>query len=185
MTRHTRTLVLALLVLAVVPTAVALAKGKTPIVLRQSTWHMDGTATLSVAKVGSIKLDESGWIYFGYNQNEWLNDDDFLIVSNATGDTFRGTWSDPKKTGKPSFDMDPTILTDNLAGLAEEILDAHFQNVTDIVVTVTKESYKVTLIPGGKSSATMSVGFTCTAKTNNSPLKYKCTLTITGTPAEV
>jgi hypothetical protein len=178
-------LVLALLVLAVVPTAVALAKGKTPIVLRQSTWHMDGTATFSVQKLGSIKVPDNEWLYFGENGIHSLDADEFLLVSNGTGGSYRGTWSDPKQNGKPTFDIDPTMLADNMWNLADEILNAHFQNLTDIEVTITKYSDKVTLIPGGKSSATLSVSFTCTAKTNNSPLKYKCTLTITGTPTEV
>ena len=182
MERRKKLAVLVVLALVAIPCAVALAK-KTPpppVDLSQTTWTGTGTVTVNIAKVGKKTINDQQTLFFGTNAYEYLGPNQFLLISNLTSLTYRGTWSDPKQTGAATFVMNPAMLDANVSALCAKIADYEHVKYTNVQATATKPKITGALVPGKTGTMTLSINFTCII-TMEGGVKQKYTGTFSGT----
>ncbi len=150
--------VVIVLALVALPAAIALAK-KAPIDVHGTTWHMYSKVQLKVQKVGGFKDVDENMLYIGPNAAQSLDPDEFKITSMAGGDTYTGTWTDPKGNGSIILNIDPADMEDALLGDVVNLLQTEYSSVMMVQVDITKMKVKCKLKPGKKGSASVTANF--------------------------
>ncbi len=170
---------LVVMVLAVLPAAVALA-AKTPVFVNGTAWNLTAKVQLKVKKLGGFKDVDSLTLYFGPNIDQSLADNEFKVKDNSTGDSYTGTWADPKANGKVVFNGNAVDIESALADVITQALENVYTTVSDVNVSVTKMKLKGSVKPGKGVKVALKAAFGVSATVDGTTAQSKGSFAIKG-----
>jgi hypothetical protein len=129
--------VLAALAMVALPAAVALAK-KRPVNVAGTTWVLQQKEQLKISKGRSAKGEVNVTLYFGPNASVGLTQDNQFLVQSSSGNSYSGTWQDPKQNGNVILDVDQTELENYIALLIEDAVPDVEKGTASVAVDPSK-----------------------------------------------